>query len=116
MGGQGRETGLLFSGRASIWVEVQALSATSPTQRRGYFRREFQQRSPAVSVPGDAFAEVSEKATAKDVKVAMKLTQLLLTECETLEQPWCHAFVVIPQDPVYDRTVRFAVEGEEGLA
>jgi hypothetical protein len=67
-----------------------------------------------VSVPGDAFAEISEKATAKDIKVVMQLTQLLLADFERLGRPWRRAFAVIPQEPVYDRIVRFAVEGEEG--
>jgi hypothetical protein len=111
---KGKKPDFFCQGRASIWVEVKTLSATTSAQRQRYFSREFQQRSRAVTFPGDALAEISEKATAKDIKVVMKLTQLLLTECERLGQPWHRAFAVIPQEPVYDRIARFTVEEEEG--
>jgi hypothetical protein len=44
----------------------------------------------------------------------MRLTQRLLTECQRLGQPWRRAFVVIPQEPFYDRIAQFIVEEEEG--
>jgi hypothetical protein len=111
---EGKKPDFFCSGRMPLWVEVKTLSARTPDRKRADLWRELQQRCRSILVPGDAFAQVSERATSRDIKVAMTLTQILLAEYEKAEQLWRHAFVVIPRNPVYGRTARFTVEEVEG--
>ena len=44
----------------------------------------------------------------------MKLTQILLAEYDEANQPWHHAFVIIPHHPAYNQIARLVIEEEGG--
>jgi hypothetical protein len=111
---EGKKPDFFCQGRASIWVEVKTLSATVHDKKRAYQWDELQHRGAVVPAHGSAHALVSESATTKDIKVAIKLAQLLLAEFESKEHNWYRAFIVIPCNPVYDEVVRLNIVEEEG--
>jgi len=111
---EGQKPDFYCKGEKSIWVEVKTLADTPLVKRRSYLWRELKTRQSTVKAKGSAYAAASEYATGKDIKVALKLAEILLNEWKEGNQSWRNAFSLIPFDPVYNKNVRLIFESEEG--
>jgi hypothetical protein len=111
---EGRKPDFFCEGQRPLWVEVKNLSDTEQDRKQAYLWKETQSRAASVRKVGRSIALASRKATNKDVKVAFVLADLLLGELQVDNESWRRAFVVVPSDPIYDRTARLVVEEEAG--
>ncbi len=112
---EGQKPDFFCTGKESLWVEVKTLGDTPLDEKRAYFWKAFKERESSVLAEGSAYASASEYATEKDIKVALKLAEILLTEWKVREQPWRRAFSLIPFDPIYERNIKLIFESKEGL-
>lgn len=109
---EGQKPDFFCTGKESLWVEVKTLGDTPLDEKRDHLYKAFKDRESSVSAKGSAHASASEYATEKDIKVALKLAEILLTEWK--EKTWRRAFSLIPFDPIYEKTIKLTFESEEG--
>lgn len=111
---EGQKPDFFCTGKESFWVEVKTLGDIPLDKKRAYLWETLKESESIVLAKGSAYASASEYATAKDIKVALKLAEILLTEWKEREQTWWRAFSLIPFDPIYGKNIKLTFEGDEG--
>jgi len=111
---EGQKPDFFCTGKKSLWVEVKTLGDTPLDEKRAHLWKSLKHRESSVSAKGSAYASASEYATEKDIKVALKLAEILITEWKERKQTWGHAFSLIPFDPIYENNIKLTFESDEG--
>jgi hypothetical protein len=111
---EGKKPDFFCSGSIDIWVEVKTLGPAPENELLGNAHVELRRRAAKIPYGGNATAWCSEGLNSREAKFVMKLAQ---RELRKLHQSTEHRRIVamVPDDPIYDRSVRFAMQTEHGL-
>ncbi len=111
---EGRKPDLYCQGLVSMWVEVKNLEETPGDIRIYDLGRNLSNRTQGISAPWSAYAYISEEATERDIRIVVELARRLFEELEHTHDKYDQALVMIPNEPVYGKSIRFSVETEDG--
>lgn len=110
---EGRKPDFFCQGPNDIWVEVKTLGESQEFELQGDAHVELRRRAVGVREGGRAQAWVTGRLHQRDAKVVMQLAERALRRFREGGAAK-RLIAMVPNDPVYDRFVRFSITTEDG--
>lgn len=111
---RGAEPDFFCQGPADMWVEVKTLDIDQKLEKLPEIQADLRRRAKGIAQRGRAYAYVSNDLEAGDIKRVIQLADRELKNATQDRFPADLLIVMIPNEPNYDRFVRFAIQAEDG--